>query len=295
MRHLLVYAAFRVGMAVLGALPGAVARGAGMAGGFATYALFPGRRRIVRRHARRLGAEAREVERMTRAIFVGYGRYWAEALWIRPRRVGRVMDGMTTEGLDHVRRLQAEGRGMVLVLPHVGNWEYAGPVASSIELPLVAVAENLANRRIRDWFVSLRNQLGIEIVLATGSSGTMRALETFVNGGGAVALLSDRDLRGRGVPVTFLGEETTIPAGPAILAHRTGAPIVPVAVYFDPHGRHRLVVSEPFEVLPGATRSEIVGATSQRVAAELEALIRADGAQWHMLQPNWPSDREAVR
>lgn len=291
MRHLLVYAGFRLGMAVLGALPGSVARGLGMAGGFAAYVLLGHRRRLVRRHARRVGAEGREVERMTRSIFVGYGRYWAEALWIRPHRVPSILQGMTTEGLEHVFRLQEEGRGMVLVLPHVGNWEFAGPVATSIDLPLVAVAENLANRRIREWFVSLRNQLGIEIVLATGTAGTMRTLEAFVEGGGAVALLSDRDLRGRGVAVDFLGEETTIPAGPATLAARTGAPIVPVAVYFAPHGRHHLVVSEPFEVAPGESRTEVVAATSRLVARSLGALIVRDAAQWHMLQPNWPSDR----
>ncbi len=291
MRHLLVYACFRLGMAVLGALPGPVARALGLSGGFLAYVVLGARRRIVRRHARRLGARGREIERMTRAIFVGYGRYWAEALWIRPHRVPGILDTMTTEGLEHVFRLQEQGRGMVLVLPHVGNWEFAGPVGSSIDLPLVAVAENLANRRIREWFVSLRTRLGIEIVLATGTAGTMRSLEAFVQGGGAVALLSDRDLRGRGVPVDFLGERTTIPAGPATLAYRTGAPIVPVAVYFAPHGRHRLVVSEPFEVAPGDDRAEVVAATSQMVADALGRLIAEDGAQWHMLQPNWPSDR----
>ncbi len=150
MRHLLVYLAFRAGMAVIGVLPGPVARGAGMLGGFAAYLLAPGRRRMVRRHALRLGATGREVERTVQAIFVGYGRYWAEALWIRPGRVDRIHATMRTEGLDRVRALQAEGRGMVLVLPHVGNWEFAGPVAESIDLPLLAVAENLANRRIRE-------------------------------------------------------------------------------------------------------------------------------------------------
>lgn len=292
MRHLLVFLAFRAGMALVGVLPGSVARGAGMLGGFVTYLVAPGRRRMVRRHARRLGATGRDVERTVRAIFVGYGRYWAEALWIRPGRVAQMMDSMGSEGLEHVRALQAHGRGMVLVLPHVGNWEFAGPVGADLELPLLAVAENLANRRIRDWFVEMRTRLGIEIALATGGTEVMRRLESFVGDGGAVALLCDRDLRGRGVPVRFFGETTTLPAGPATVALRAGVPIVPVAVYFEPGGGHRTVVRTPFEVVQAGDRTETIRRTTQRIAEELEVLVRGAPEQWHLLQPNWPSDRE---
>ena len=156
----------------------------------------------------------------------------------------------------------------------------------------MAVAENLANQRIRNWFVRLRNELNIDVVLATGSRQVMRDLEAAIASNKAVALLSDRDLKGRGVEVEFLGETTTLPAGPATLGIRTGAPILPVASYFRPDGGHHVVIKPPIRVDrdPDDRTAEIARITSE-IAAELEDLIRRAPDQWHLLQPNWPSDR----
>jgi KDO2-lipid IV(A) lauroyltransferase len=115
-------------------------------------------------------------------------------------------------------------------------------------------------------------------------------LEEVIRGNGMVALLCDRDLRGRGVPVCFFGEETTLPAGPVTLALRTGAPVLPVAAYFRPNGGHRIVVHPPLE-LPEGHRPEDIREGTQRLAEALEAMIREAPEQWHLLQPNWPSDR----
>jgi KDO2-lipid IV(A) lauroyltransferase len=106
-----------------------------------------------------------------------------------------------------------------------------------------------------------------------------------------VALLSDRDIQGTGVEVEFFGERTTLPSGPATLALRTGAPLIPVAVYFrNPTGYHG-VVRPPLEVVRQGSLREDVGRITQTLAHELETLIRRAPEQWHLLQPNWPSDR----
>ncbi len=199
---------------------------------------------------------------------------------------------ITHEGLEEVERLRDEGEGMIYVLPHVGNWEFAGPLAESIGVQVVAVAENLANHRVRDWFVDLRGRLGIEVVLATGGRQVMRDLDRAIERKAAVALLSDRDLRGRGIDVEFFGEHTTLPAGPATLALRSGASILPVAAYFRPDGGHHIVIRPAVRVdLDTDDRSAEISAVTQRIAHELEVLVRAAPEQWHLLQPNWPSDR----
>jgi phosphatidylinositol dimannoside acyltransferase len=118
----------------------------------------------------------------------------------------------------------------------------------------------------------------------------MRNLEQVLARNGAVALLCDRDLKGRGVAVEFFGERTTLPAGPVSLAIRTGAPLMPAAAYFGPDGTHRVVVRPPIELPEGVPRSEAIAEGTQLLAAELEALIRQAPEQWHLLQPNWPSD-----
>jgi KDO2-lipid IV(A) lauroyltransferase len=157
---------------------------------------------------------------------------------------------------------------------------------------VVAVAEKLANHRITDWFTAMRAEFGIEIVLATGATEVMRKLEAALNANKAVALLSDRDLKQRGVEVEFFGERTTLPPGPATLALRTGAPLFPVATYFDGNDGYRVVIKPAIPVPVEGSRAEKVSAMTQALAMELEKLILAAPDQWHLVQPNWPSDRE---
>ncbi|GIU92536.1 MAG: hypothetical protein KatS3mg011_1442 [Acidimicrobiia bacterium] len=290
-RAVVYYQAFRLGMLVVGVLPMRLAQTLGRIGGALFYLGAKGRRRMARRHAARLHA-ARPGWQAFR-MFLAYGRYWAETLWIRPHRIPLLRSRLQVEGIEWVRKAKQDGRGLICAVPHLGNWEVAGPVASEEGIRLVAVAERLPNRLITDWFVELRNRLGIEVVL-TGGGSVIRTLEAALRENGAVALLCDRDLKGRGIRVEFFGEETTLPAGPASLAYRTGAPILPVAVYFTPDGGHRVVIEPPLE-LPSGGRDEFVKETTQRIAHALERLIRTAPEQWHLVQPNWPSDRETAR
>jgi phosphatidylinositol dimannoside acyltransferase len=138
----------------------------------------------------------------------------------------------------------------------------------------------------------MRAEFGIEIVLATGATEVMRKLEAALSANKAVALLSDRDLKQRGVEVEFFGEKTTLPPGPATLALRTGAPLLPVATYFDGDDGYRVVVKPAIPVPVEGSRAEKVTAMTQALAKELEKLILAAPDQWHLVQPNWPSDRE---
>ncbi len=294
MRHYLAYLALRATMGLFGLLPLRTAQRLGEVVSVLGSRFTPGRRRMVKRHAMRLGAVAGDLPAAVDHVFAGYGRYWAEAFWVRPRRRHEIEATTTAEGLDLVREAQNEGRGVIFALPHVGNWEFAGPVGESLGLELVAVAEDLENKHIRDWFVRLREQMGIGILLATGSARVMRDLEAVLGRNGGVALLCDRDLKGRGVPVTFFGEETTLPAGPVSLGLKTGAPVFPVAAYFTDDGGHRVVVRPRIDLGGEESRSDALRAGTQRLATALEELIRQAPGQWHLLQPNWPSDRKAV-
>jgi KDO2-lipid IV(A) lauroyltransferase len=107
-----------------------------------------------------------------------------------------------------------------------------------------------------------------------------------------VCLLCDRDLERNGVEVEFFGERTTLPAGPAMLGLRTGAPVLPTGVYFTPrYNGHHAIVRPPLTAsrLGGGLRDDVARVT-QSLARELEFLIRRAPDQWHLFQPNWPSD-----
>lgn len=280
MRGLLAYLALRVAETVLGAMPEAVVRRLGEAAGRAWWAVDRRRRRMAVRHCRRLGL----APTAAREMFSSYGRYWAESVWVRPRHFPGIYRRIETEGLDNLIGALAAGRGAVVFLPHLGNWEVAGLVARHIGVTVVAVAEALGNRRITEWFTRQRGAFGIEIVL-TDSSDVAATLRRALNEEKVVALLADRDLSGRGVGVRFFGEETTLPAGPVSLALRTGAPLIPVGTYFREGGGHRVVVREPL-ALSGDVAEGVAG-----MGAVLEELIREAPTQWHLFQPNWPSDR----
>ena len=188
----------------------------------------------------------------------------------------------------------AAGRGVILALPHLGNWEAAGLRAAAEDARVLAVAEALSNELIVEWFIEMRTMMDIDVVIARAGANVTRSLLARLREGGTVALLSDRDIKGRGVPVVFFGEETTMPAGPAALADRTGAALLPVGTYFGKGGRHRFIVHPPIEVPDGETADERVRLATQALADVLEEIIRPAPEQWHLLLPNWPSDREAM-
>lgn len=291
MRHLLAYLALRLALGILGLLSAKTARRLGRWGGKIWHLFDRGRRKMARRNmARVLGPQA-DTETMAVEVMESYGRYWAEALWVRTKRIPELLGSTEVEGLDRVLAARDAGSGMILGLPHMGNWEVAAPIAVTRDIPVVAVAERLANERITGWFTAMRAEFGIEIVLATGSIEVMRRLEAALSDNKAVALLSDRDIKGRGVEVEFFGEKTTLPPGPATLALRTGAPLFPVATYFRGEG-YRIVVEPALEVPERGSRSERVQRLTQDLATAMERLILEEPTQWHLVVPNWPSDRD---
>ena len=112
--------------------------------------------------------------------------------------------------------------------------------------------------------------------------------------GGIVGLVCERDLQGNGVEVDFFGERTLMPSGPATLALRTGAALLPTAVYFRGKRGHVGVVRPPLACEREGSLREDVTRITQALANEFEDLIRAAPEQWHLLQPNWPSDFELL-
>ena len=292
MRPLATFVAYRLGAGLISALPEPAIRRMGMAAGWLSWWWAKGRKAMAIRHMQRVyGPETDQtsIRRAARGVFTAYGRYWAETLWFRPRRFDQVRKRVSLVGLEHVRAAQAENRPIIVALPHIGNWEMAGTLGGDAGVRITAVAEALANRRLAGWFTDLRAQLGIQVILAEGVS-TMRALLAALRERRLVALVADRNIGGKGIEVEFFGETTSLPAGPAVLAIRTGAVLLPGAAYFKAGAGHRMVVQPPVPVPPsGTTRPADV--MTRELARRFEDLVRAAPTQWHLVQPNWPSDR----
>ncbi len=140
------------------------------------------------------------------------------------RRVDVVMQRTFVEGLHHLVDGMAAGNGVVMALPHVGSWEYGGAFLAASDLPMTSVAERLEPPELFRYFVEQREAIGLRMIPLDANSG--RAVLAELRQGGLVGLLSDRDIEGNGIDVEFFGETTTMPAGPAALALRSGARLV---------------------------------------------------------------------
>lgn len=286
------YLACRAGSGLLSILPEPAVRRLGRRAGRLAWRRAGYRREMALRHMRRVlpAAGEEEVEQAAEELFAAYGRYWAEVLWFRPRRFAEVRSRMSASGLEHVRAAQAAQRPMIIALPHIGNWEMAAVLADEEGVRITAAAEALADRRLADWFTGMRARLNIGVVLAEGP-GTMRRLLSFLREGHTIALVADRNIGGRGIEVEFFGEKTALPAGPAVMALRTGAALLAGASYFQPGAGHRMVVLPPIEA-PERGAPDRAAVMTQELAGRFEQLIEEAPAQWHLVQPNWPSDRE---
>ncbi|HUO46157.1 MAG TPA: phosphatidylinositol mannoside acyltransferase [Acidimicrobiia bacterium] len=286
MKDRLLYLLVRGAVGLFGLLPARWARAIGEWGGQIWFLVDGSRRRMVRRHMTRVLGEDSNPEHAVREVFRSYGRYWAETFWVRPSRIPALDRNLVVEGIEHLAAAARNGKGAVIALPHLGNWEAAALAGPRAGIKIVAVAERLANPLLTEWFTSLRASFGIEIHL--NMKGVMRSVEQSVRAGAAVALLADRDLKGRGVRTEFFGEVTTLPAGPVALASRTGAPLLTAVCYFTPEGHH-VVLGSPLAIPDVPNRLEV---GTRAFAERMESDILKAPEQWHLLQPNWPSDRE---
>ncbi len=222
------------------------------------------------------------------AAFRSYARYWVEAFRAADIGADDIHQRVSTEGLDILDAVLDRGHGAIVLLAHHGSWDIAARWAEAHGYHLAVVAEVVRPRSLFERFVHLREAMGLEVVPfeprdGIGARGIGARLGEVLAANHLVGLLTDRDLSGRAPLVEFFGAQCRLPVGATVLAKRSGAAIVPIAMLQRPGRRWHLRVLAPRWV----DRMEIDGAQRQ-VAAALEELIRLDPAQWHAFQPIWP-------
>jgi KDO2-lipid IV(A) lauroyltransferase len=279
----------------LSALPEPVALGVANAVADVRFQVRADQRRMVSDNLRRvLGADADDPEdmaaldRWARRSFRAYARYWVEGARLGRTSPIEVEQHTLVEGLNYLVEGMAAGKGVIMALPHVGSWEYGGAFLATQGLPMTAVAERLEPPELFDFFVEQRATMGLTIVPLDAPAST---ISSTLRRGGLVGLLSDRDLVGNGIEVEFFGETTTMPAGAATLALRTGAQLVTGAVYSGPGRDHRAIVEPPLDTTRTGSLRRDVARLTQSIATRFEGLIRRAPEQWHMFQPLWLADR----
>jgi KDO2-lipid IV(A) lauroyltransferase len=243
-----------------------------------------------RHHLRRIYGPAMadaDLDRHLVRLMDSYARYYMELFLLPSMSPAEIEASTVFEGIENVHEGRAKGNGVIIAMPHTGNWDLAGAWVAQVA-PCTAVVERLEPPELYEWFNSVRHRLGFDTVPLGPKAGATLMRHLAANR--ALGLLCDRDIGGTGVEVEFFGERTKLPGGPATLALRTGAPILPSAAYFDDETGHRGVIGAPIVAeRTGRLREDVVRVT-QELTHRLEDLIRRAPTQWHNFQPTWPSD-----
>ncbi|MEH0632376.1 phosphatidylinositol mannoside acyltransferase [Streptomyces bottropensis] len=253
-------------------------------------------RRLEANYARVVpGASPERLAELSRAGMRSYLRYWMESFRLPAWSEERIGSGVTVKDLHLLTDGLAAGRGVVLALPHLANWDLAGAwLTTEIKIPFTTVAERLKPETLYDRFVAYREGLGMEVLPHNGASA-FGALARRLRDGGVVCLVADRDLSASGVEVDLFGEPARMPAGPALLAQQTGALLLPVTLWYDDSPVMRGRVHAPIEVPGTGTRAEKTSVMTQALADAFATGIADHPEDWHMLQRLWLADLDPAK
>lgn len=289
-----VFYLYVVGSRVARALPESLAYGAAEALGVMQARLGKRRRAIVARNLSRVTGEPEGSPRLddiVSAAYRSYARYWLETFRLARQDKAFFLERFRCHHVDRLDAVLARGRGAVIVVGHLGNWDAAGAWAGASGRAVATVAEVLRPRRLFEFFSEHRAALGITVYPAV--PGVSAKLVRAANSGKVVAIVGDRDLAGHGVEVEFFGAKATFPIGPASIALRARVPILVAGVYgVELPGRRRgweADIAEPIE-LPDQGPDAAVELTRQ-VVRRLEGFVARRPEEWHVFQPFWTEDR----
>lgn len=250
------------------------------------FALDRSARRAVMSNLRQVVAsdgrapERDAVRRLARKTFHNFGKYLVDFFRFSRLTEEEIRSLVAVEGQTHLERAQAEGKGVVLVTGHIGNWELGGAVLAGMGYKLNAVALQHPSAKINEFFQRHRRQRGMAIIpFGHAVSTLIKALKRKE----CVALLADRDYSKRTDLAWLFGAPASLPRGPAWLAEKTGAPIMPGFVLRRDDDTFVLRCHEPIAARAGIGREEI----QQRICRVLETEIRANPSQWFMFERVW--------
>ncbi len=262
----------------------------------AAYVVWPSKRRFIGLNAGHiLGVppDAPEARRLARRIYGTYAHYVVELMRLPtypPEHVQGLVSIQGDRGIESFRDIYDEirdrGHAVIVTTAHVGSIEALAAGLATQGLPIYGVADDSAYPELYDLLAEQRRRWGVEVV----GWHNLREMYRILRRRAVLALLVDWGYRADGIPVRLFGAWTTLPAGPAVLAAKSGASIVPVVNHRLPDGSYAAEHGDVIEVRDGSP-AEILRAT-QAVADALERMIRHAPEQWYTFKPMWPERAE---
>lgn len=268
-------------------LPRRVADGFGVALGWMWYYLVPVRRAVARANLRAAldDLSSTELRRLVRATFIQTSRCAVEFLRLPGLDRRRSEALVEHEGLEHLERARALGRGVIVATAHFGNFDLMAGVEALRGVPLHVVTRTQHVASINRFWMRVRAQTGLRFVPDRNAAFRIRRL---LRDNQVVALAIDQHMPpSRGIPVPFFGRPASTTHAPALLSLTTGAPILPVSIERLPAGRHRVLIEPPLETAATGNRNEDVLQMTLALNRWLEGRIRARPDHWLWIHRRW--------
>ena len=286
MRHRLEYFAVRLVIAVVRALPvSMVDRAGGLVGGF-VYMFDGTHRRVAERNVAAAfpGRSAAERRQIVRGAFAHFGRLLMELLKFSTLSPEAMLARVEFEGEEHVRAAYGQGRGVLFVTGHFGYWELQAMVHALRLQPMAVVARALDNPALNDLLERIRTRTGNSVIYR---QGTLRRILRTLQAGEGVGILIDQHIMTRdAIYVDFFNRPAATTSAVAMLALRTGAPVVPLFALPIGAGRYRMVYEHPV-LPPPADSADAVQEFTQRCTDVLEMYVRRNPELWLWMHRRW--------
>ena len=248
-----------------------------------SYILLGQRRKILTENLRHI---AQVESRLVRETFINFGLAFADFLAIPSMNSKEICKMVKVHGLPNLDRALSVGKGVIFVGAHLGNSNLEACYIAGLGYNIIGVTESLGlEERFFNLYSKLRGKTGMKIIRLEDKRVGMKAVKALKRNK-VLMLLGDRDITGNGVRVNFLGQESSLPRGPALLSLKTGAPIV-TTFFVQDNGKYKAIIESPIEFKRNNGLEKDIQDLTQLIANRLERKILAYPTQWYVFQMDW--------
>jgi KDO2-lipid IV(A) lauroyltransferase len=250
------------------------------------------RRRALQQMQESLGVSYEAAEKNIASLFIKLGQTFLEMLYMPVLTPKTIQQYATMENRHYLVDAVAQGRGVVILTAHMGNWEWLGASLALEGFPLAAVIKRQPNDQHTRILNEYRELVGIEI-FARGTTELVSAARALKKGK-MLGFLADQDAGTSGLFIEFLGKMSSTPTGPAVFAKKFKAPVVPAFIVRKPEGGHKVILLEPFYYEDTGNEAEDTYNMTAKMSKIIEEMIRQYPDEWLWFQKRWNTEYTPV-
>ncbi|MDA8196974.1 MAG: hypothetical protein M0019_07200 [Actinomycetota bacterium] len=249
----------------------------------ASYLVKASRATVESNLKRIVGDDPERLSQAVKNAFASYAMYYFSTFKFASMEADEVTKLGTVSGKERMAEALSQGKGAIVISPHVGNWDYGAAFFRTNNIPATAVVEHLESERIYNFFNELRAHFGAKTIAHDDNPfpKMIAALER----NELLVIISDRSLDASSIEVDFFNTKVNFPLGAAFLALRSKAPLLPMSVTSLPNGRFHIDVGPLLNLETRGSFKRDAQILSQRIANYFEDVIRRSPSQWHVFSP----------